>query len=681
LTTDFRARVRQALADAPLQEALDRNAERRRAAWEGAFATLPDAEGARREARRIRVDTLDRLEDLLGEFRRRLEENGVEVHFATTAQEACDQVVAIARAHGATRAAKSKSMISEEIGLNTALQLSGIEVVETDLGEFIVQLRGEPPAHIITPAIHLRRQDVGRTFADRLGVPFTTDVEEMTAVARRQLRRVFLEADVGISGVNFGVAETGTLCLITNEGNGRMVTTLPPVHIALMGMERLVPRLADLSQVLAVLPRAATGQILTSYTSLLQAPRQPEDAEGPTERHLILVDNGRLSMRASPLAEGLLCIRCGACLNACPVYQEIGGHAYGSVYPGPIGSVLSPALFGLASHGHLAKASTLCGACREACPVDIDLPTLLLRVRDRYQQAFPRAGRFRRSSLRAFAWIMDSPRRYRVAQRAAALGSRLLPKTARWIRRLPPPLDAWTRRRDFPPFAAIPFRERWESLSGLPDLHGQGKAIGAPTVPRLDQAFAVEDLRDPFERALDRVGGEVVRTRQASLLEAILAVLGREGVGSVLVSERPEIEIAIVVDGLRGAGVRVVHATPMPAESALRAELLDDIDPIEAGLTGVEAALAETGSLVLVAGEGRSLLPSLLPRLHIAVLPATRLKASWVDWLATGGQAMLQGRSQAVVITGPSRTADIEMTLTIGVHGPGKLVVMLVEDE
>ena len=676
----FRARVREALADAPLQEALDRNAERRRAAWEGAFATLPDADEARREARRIRVDTLDRLEDLLGQFRLRLEENGVDLHFASTAREACDHVVAIARAHGAARAAKSKSMISEEIGLNDALQQSGIGVVETDLGEFIVQLRGEPPAHIITPAIHLRRQDVGRTFADRLGVPFTTDVEEMTAAARRELRRVFLEADVGISGVNFGVAETGTLCLITNEGNGRMVTTLPPVHIALMGVERLVPTLTDLTRVLAVLPRAATGQILTSYTSLLQTPRQPEDAEGPLERHLILVDNGRLAMRQSPLAEALLCIRCGACLNACPVYREIGGHAYASVYPGPIGSVLSPGLFGLGTHGHLAKASTLCGACREACPVDIDLPTLLLRVRDRYREAFPPGSGSRRSSMRAFAWIMESPWRYRVAQRVGALGSWLLPKTKSWIRQLPRPLNAWTHRRDFPPFAGIPFRARWKSLSDSPSPNGREQAFGAATFPRPDQDSAVKDLGKQFERSLDRVGGQVVRTREAGLLEALLAVLGREGVGSVLISERPETEIARVVDGLSGGGLRVVQATVMPEEKAPRAKLLDALDQIEAGLTGAEAALAETGSLVLVAGEGRSLLPSLLPRLHIAVLPATRLKGSLLEWLAAGGEARLRGKSQAVVITGPSRTADIEMTLTIGVHGPGKLVVILVED-
>ena len=383
MTQAFRARAQAALADTNLQGALERNAVRRREGWEAAFGALPDAAGARRDARLVRASTLERLDELLALFRLRLEEHGVLVHQAASAAEACKLIVDIARSHQARRVVKSKSMVSEEIGLNAALEQAGLDVVETDLGEFIVQLRGEAPSHITAPAIHLTREDVGATFAERLGVPFTADVESLTAVARRTLRAAFLQADLGISGVNFGVAETGTLCLVTNEGNGRMVTSLPPVHVALMGVERIVPSLEDLARLLVVLPRAATGQAQTSYVTLVQSARRPADGEGPNERHVILVDNGRLQMRQSPMAEALLCIRCGACLNACPVYREIGGHSYGSIYPGPIGSVIAPALFGMAAFGHLARASTLCGACREACPIDIDLPRLLLEVRAR----------------------------------------------------------------------------------------------------------------------------------------------------------------------------------------------------------------------------------------------------------------------------------------------------------
>ncbi len=265
-------------------------------------------------------------------------------------------------------------MVTEEINLNHALEAEGMRVVETDLGEYIVQLRGERPAHIITPAVHLRRDDVGKLFHEKLGIPYTEDIPTLTDTARKVLRDVFLNADVGISGVNFGVAETGTICVVSNEGNARMVTTLPPVHIALMGMERLVRNLDDLAIMLSLLARSATTQKLSVYTQFIHSPFPGQ------ERHLILLDNGRTRLLHSPLKESLYCIRCGACMNACPVFREIGGHGYHSVYPGPIGSVISAGFFG-SDFVPLAQASSLCGACKEACPVDIDLPKLLTRVR------------------------------------------------------------------------------------------------------------------------------------------------------------------------------------------------------------------------------------------------------------------------------------------------------------
>jgi L-lactate dehydrogenase complex protein LldF len=404
----FRAGVRTALANPALQEALDQNAARRRAGWEAAFASLPQSEARKRQAAEIRRRTIAKLDAHLETFTAQLQARGVVVHRAEDGAAGCSAVLAILQSHGVHRVVKAKSMVTEEIGLNRALVAAGIEVVETDLGEFIVQLRGEPPAHITAPAIHLRREDVGRTFEQHLGLAFTTDVAEMTAAARHALRDRFFEAEAGISGVNFGVAETGTLCLVTNEGNGRMVTSLPALQIAIMGMERLVPSLADLAVMLDVLPRAATGQARTSYVSLLQGPRGAGDPDGAFERHVVLVDNGRSAVRESSLAEALSCIRCGACLNACPVYQEVGGHAYGSTYPGPIGSVLSPALWGVGRYGHLARASTLCGACRDACPVGIDLPTLLLRVRAE-QTRTGRPSLWLSVGMRLFAWAIASP--------------------------------------------------------------------------------------------------------------------------------------------------------------------------------------------------------------------------------------------------------------------------------
>ncbi len=388
MSVTFRQRIRAALANPVLQAALDANAERRQQAFKAAFESLPqERELLRKRAHAVRAETIAHLDSYLEQFIANVQANGIAVHRAADAKQAVQIVLDLVQRAGARTVAKSKSMVSEEIHLNQALEAAGIRPVETDLGEYIVQLRGEPPAHIITPAVHLRRGEVGRTFAEKLGVAYTEDVAVLTRLARQVLRQTFLEAEVGLSGVNFGVAESGTLCLVTNEGNGRMVTTLPPRHIALMGIERLVPTLEDLALMLYLLPRSATGQKLSVYTSLIHGPRRPGEVDGPQERHLILLDNGRSALRASPLAEALYCIRCGACLNACPVFREIGGHAYQgahgaySPYPGPIGSVVSPGLFGVAEFGHLARASSLCGACREVCPVDIDLPKLLLRVR------------------------------------------------------------------------------------------------------------------------------------------------------------------------------------------------------------------------------------------------------------------------------------------------------------
>ncbi len=391
-------------------------------------------------------------------------------------------------------------MVSEEIGLNQALEAAGIQPVETDLGEYIVQLREEPPSHIITPAVHLRREDVGETFHKKLGIPLTDDIPTMTNAARTALRETFLQADIGVSGVNFGVAEGGAITLVTNEGNGRMVTTLPKVHIALMGIERLVPTYDDLALMLTLLPRAATGQKISVYTQIVQGPRREDEIDGAVERHIVLVDNGRSSIRGTPLNDTLFCIRCGACLNACPVFREIGGHTYASIhgeytpYPGPIGSALSPALFSQENFGHLAQASTLCGACKEACPVDIDLPTMLLRVRGggkklnqsldgtRTPEGIPRPVSW---GLRLFTWFASGPRRFAIAQKLAAAFSRVWSPRAEWMAL--PAVTGWGYSKDFPRPAGKTFRDRWETrnqVTGNKLIGNQGPGIGKASEDR-----------------------------------------------------------------------------------------------------------------------------------------------------------------------------------------------------
>ncbi len=463
--TLFKEKIREKIADSALQAALDGNAERRVRSRINAFASLPDSRERRRKAHAIRADVIANLDDYLDRFMAKVQENGMQVHRAATGDEAVKIILSIAHDHNARLVAKSKSMASEEIGLNHALEAEGIRAVETDLGEYIVQLRGERPSHIITPAVHLRRHEVAQLFTEKLGIPYTEDIPTLTATARSVMREIFLTADIGLSGVNFGVAETGTISIVTNEGNGRMVTTLPPVHIALMGMERLLPTLDDLALFLSLLPRSATGQKLSVYTQLIHGPEDPSSSFRSVlqEKHLIILDNGRSRLRASPLRESLYCIRCGACLNACPIFREIGGHGYlgtdGSIapYSGPIGSVVSPGLFGLEQFGHLAQASTLCGACKDACPVDIDLPGMLSRIRagQGSQQEAEGVGIPSpvKMGLRGFKWAATHPWLFSTGQRI--LG---------WL--------------------ALPF----PSLHSHPRLHGLGLQQGFPaagqTVPR-----------------------------------------------------------------------------------------------------------------------------------------------------------------------------------------------------
>lgn len=413
------------------------------------LATLPDADAVRDLGRRIRAHTIAHLDQYLLQFESQVTSLGGVVHWAQDAAEARATILRIAQEAGIHRIAKAKSMVSEEIQLNAALEAAGLEVVETDLGEYIAQVSGDHPSHIIAPVAHLSRQEVGRIFSQKLGVPYSENIPELTGIARRTLRQKFLEAEMGISGCNFAVAESGTVCLVTNEGNGRMVTSLPRVHVVLMGMERIVPTLKDLGVMLQLLARSATGQKMSTYTSLITGPRRTGCAGGPEALHVVILDNGRSQALEGEMAEILYCIRCAACLNACPVYRSIGGHAYGSVYPGPVGSVVSPILGGIAAYGELPHASTLCGACQEACPVRIDLPGLLLRLRQRtVQQGM--APAWLKLGIGGFRWSAAGPRRFAWLTALAAGVFRL--GGGRWWNWLPGPLGGWTRTRRFPPF-------------------------------------------------------------------------------------------------------------------------------------------------------------------------------------------------------------------------------------
>lgn len=339
----------------------------------------------------IRQHALSRLPDLLEQLEDRLTRNGIQVHWAETPAEANAILLKLCAEAGAKRVVKGKSMVSEEIEFNHACAAAGVDALETDMGEYIVQLAGEKPSHIIMPAIHKTKEDIARLFAEKLpGVGYTENVDELIRIGREVLREKFLEADVGLSGVNFAVAETGTLCLVENEGNGRMCTTVPAVHIAVTGIEKVVEKLEHVAPLYRILTRSATGQPVSTYFNMISGPRRPGEQDGPEEVHLVLVDNGRSQAYAdSQLQRTLQCIRCGACMNHCPVYTRIGGHAYGTTYPGPIGKIVSPHMLGLHATRVLPTASTLCGACGEVCPVRIPIPDILLRLRGENQGAAP----------------------------------------------------------------------------------------------------------------------------------------------------------------------------------------------------------------------------------------------------------------------------------------------------
>jgi L-lactate dehydrogenase complex protein LldF len=456
---DFKRQVTIKLADVRLQDALARLQSRFVEGRSAVIGEIDDLQTTRTAAAAIRDRVLNDLEYWLLHFEQQATARGAIVHWAETGDDVNRIVAGIAALHGARTAAKSKSMVSEECGLNDALELAGVKVMETDLGEYILQLAHEAPSHIVAPVVHKNKEEIADLFAEKHRLPRKTGITELCREAREMLRPAFLNAEMGISGGNFLVAETGSVLIVTNEGNGRLVTTLPRVHVAITGIEKVVPTLEDVTTLLRLLPRSATGQSITNYVSVLTGIKNKEDHDGPEHFHIILLDNGRTSLLGSEMQEMLRCIRCGACMNHCPVYQNIGGHAYGWVYPGPMGSILTPLLGGLEASPDLPNASTFCGACAAVCPVKIPLPDLLRKLREK-QMKLGMKSRQETFMLKAWAWLALHPRIYALA---TTIGVRILGMMGgkeKVLHRLPG-AGGWTDGRDFPVPAGMTFREMY----------------------------------------------------------------------------------------------------------------------------------------------------------------------------------------------------------------------------
>jgi L-lactate dehydrogenase complex protein LldF len=455
--TAFPDAARRELANPQLRANLRNATDTIRAKRARVVEELPDWEELREAGRAIKADVLSRLDEYLLQFETAVTEAGGSVQWARDAAEANAVVTGIARAHHVAEVVKMKSLTTDEIELNAALESAGVHALETDFAELILQLDGDWPSHILVPAIHRNRAEIRDLFAHTIAPGIRSDEPaDLAEASRAYLRERFLRAEMGVSGANFGIAETGTICIVESEGNGRMCTTLPRVLVTVLGIEKLLPTFADLEVFLQLLPRSATGERMNPYTSLWTGVTA---GDGPEELHVVLLDNGRTRVLRDQVGrQALACIRCSACLNVCPVYTRTGGHAYGSVYPGPIGAILTPQLRGIEHAASLPFASSLCGACYEVCPVKIDIPGVLLHLRAKAVEA--KAAPAERAAMRSIAWAFGRRRRFELAQRVGRIAQRPFVRGGS-LRRLPPPLSAWTRTRDLRPVADESFRTWW----------------------------------------------------------------------------------------------------------------------------------------------------------------------------------------------------------------------------
>ena len=459
---NFTQESSEAIKDELLQVAVKRATDKFVDGRIKSFAEIPDGKALVKRAREIKRKTIEGLDRYLDELEKNVSCAGGVVHWASDADEARKIVVEIAKEKKIKSVVKSKSMTTEEIELNGALESVGVEVSETDLGDFVIQLAGERPSHLVAPMIHKTKEQTAELFSQEFGEEFPPLADAIAGQARKVLREKFKNADMGITGVNFAIAETGTVLVITNEGNARMTMTLPDVHVAIMGMEKVLPKLEDVPVFLKLVNRSATGQKMSIYVSFVTGPKAPDELDGAKEFHLIVMDNGRSQILGSPFRESLYCIRCGACLNVCPVYGKVGGHAYGGVYSGPIGSVLTPFYEGDEEFFELPHASSLCGACQDVCPVGIQIPRMLITWRNQLVKR-KIASWGERFIFKLWAMGLSSSVLYRLGSWASRLLFDLFSQDG-WIKRLPLPISGWTDKRDFPAFAKKPFRAMWKDI-------------------------------------------------------------------------------------------------------------------------------------------------------------------------------------------------------------------------
>ena len=663
---DFRAYSQHVPPSIPI--AVQRATTRLIASRAAAVALVPEWESLRQQAHDTRLHGILHLDEYIAQVERAVRAAGGHVHHARDAAEANAIIVKIARQHRVKTVVKGKSMATEEIGLNHALEQAGVRAVETDVGEFIIQLAGEPPSHILGPTLHMSKEEIAAVFTQKLGVDAPPDPRRLTHIAREQLRQEFLRAEMGITGANFVVAETGTVVLLTNEGNGRLCTTLPDIHVAVAGIDKIIPDWDALAILLRLLARNATGQKMACHTSFITGPRRADGENGPREFHLVLLDNGRNRIRKDPVArETLLCIRCAMCLNVCPVYNQVGGHAYGWVYSGAIGAILSPQLLGMQVARDLPFASSLCGACADVCPVKIPITDILLHLRRRVVEGdateHVTAPRMVRLGARLGTIAVGTPWLYR-------LGSRLL-KTIQspfrrgdWLPALPRPLNRWTQTRPMPTFNAR-FREWWRSRKATyppaPSLAGKGSEI---PLSLQERGQGVRSDMDTLLAEINRLSGKARRVSDDEVYAALRELVECEGIKSAVLWAVEDTTRLNLAARLRALGVEIVSRQ---ADKAALAQT-------DLGITTVDFALAESGSLGLLSSPNKPRAVSILPRVHLAIVRRNVLRAGLPQVFAEA-----KNEPYLVFITGLSRTSDIESNPVLGAHGPQALYVWAME--